>query len=232
MTNAHPLNTRGIINAMSMSPPPLSPDPYASYPPAGPGGHRAGLRAAVAVWVSAGLLLLFSTCCVGVIAMVGVLPMDQLRQADQSGQVPAEMWDQLGQAQPYIPLVAGGLALVTVLPAVVLLILGFSVKTGKRGATLAALVLSIVALAGVGLFAVLSAVGSLQSGQIDICSLSLFGGLAACLGWSVVSLKKALAVASDPGSGDVFQPMHQHHGPQNFRGDGRSVDDDPWENSL
>lgn len=212
-----------------MSPPPLPPDPYASYPPALPGESRAGLRAAVAVWVSAGLLLVFSTCCVGSLAMVGLMPLDQLKQADQSGQVPAEMWDQIGQAQAYIPLVAGLLALVTVVPAIVMLVLGFSIKSGKRGATLTALILSIVALVGVGLMLLLAVFGSLQSGQIDICSLSLFGGLAACLVWCVTSLKKALAEAGPSFAGDVFQPMHQHPDRSSPR---RSLDDDPWENSL
>lgn len=217
------------MRSMSMSPPPLPPDPYASYPSAVPGSGRAALRASIAVWVSASLLLLFSTCCVGSIAMLGLMPLDQLKQADRSGQVPTEMWDQIGQVQPYIPVIAAGLALITVLPAIVMLVLGFSVKKGKRGATMITFVLSIIALVGVGLFVLMALVGGLTSGQVDLCSLSLFVGLAACMVWCVLSLKKALAEAGPRVEGDTFQPMHQHANPASPR---RSVDDDPWENSL
>lgn len=227
-----------------MSPPPLPPDPYATYPASAPGGGpagRAGLRAAIAMWVTSSLFLIFSTCCVGGIAIMGAVPLDQIKQEmGESDQIPAEMWDQIGQVQPFMPVVAAVLALFTVLPAIVMLVLGFWVKNGSRGATITAMVFSIIALVGVGLMLLGSVASMVTTGQFDLCGTSLFMGLAAGFVWCVLSLKKALAQTRP--RGDVFQPMHQHPTPApgspgspgnrvpgNY---GRSPDDDPWENSL
>ena len=77
-----------------------------------------------------------------------------------------------------------------------------------------------------------SVIGMIQSGQIDICGMSLFLGLAACFVWCVISLKHALAATSAAPA--AFTPMHQHPAPGSAPGQasGRSPDDDPWENSL
>ncbi|MEM6855865.1 MAG: hypothetical protein AAF593_15765 [Planctomycetota bacterium] len=223
---------------MSMHPPPLPPDPYAVYPEVQPGEGRAGLQAAIAVWVTSGLFFLLSTCCVFGIVMLGVLPMDQLQQADETGQL-ADMWDEISQVRPYMPVVGAVLALFTVLPAAVMFVLGFWVKGGSRGATITALIISIIGLVAVGLMLLLTVVGMVTSGQIDLCSVTLFLGLAGCFVWCVLSLKQALSQTSP--RGDVFQPMHQHPAPgpgsqtpggQSAGGYRRSPDDDPWENSL
>lgn len=216
-----------------MSPPPLPPDPYATYPAVAPHGGRAGLRAAIAVWVTSSLFLIFSTCCVGGIAIMGAVPLDQIKQEmGESDQIPAEVWDQIGQVQPFMPVVAAVMALLTVLPAIVMLVLGFWIKSGSRGATITAMIISIIALAGVGLMLLGSVASMVTTGQFDICGMSLFMGLAASFVWCVLSLKKALAEARP--RGDVFQPMHQHPTPGSPASGnyGRSPDDDPWENSL
>ena len=219
-----------------MHPPPLPPDPYAVYPEVQPGGGRAGLQAASAVGVTAGWFFLLSTCCVFGIVMLGVLPLDRLQQADETGQL-ADMWDEISQVRPYMPVVGAVLALFTVLPAAVMFVLGFWVKGGSRGATITALIISIIGLVAVGLMLLLTVVGMVSSGQIDLCSFTLFLGLAGCFVWCVLSLKQALSQTAP--RGDVFQPMHQHPGPgsqtpggQSASGYRRSPDDDPWENSL
>lgn len=214
-----------------MAPPPLPPDPYAAYPGAPGPPNNAGLKAAVAVWVTFGIFLLFSTCCVGGIAAIGFLPLDQLKQADESGAMTQEMWDEFGNVQQYMPVAAAVIALFTLVPSVVMLVLGFSVKNGSRGATITAMVISILGLVGVGLMFLGSLFNMVTTGQFDICGLSLFLGLAACFVWCILSLKAALS-ANPPNAGypsGAFTPMHQHGTPSQPT---RSPDDDPWENSL
>lgn len=210
-----------------MSPPPLPPDPYAEYPdwpPPRDGRHR---HAAIAVWVSSSLLLLCSLCCVGIFTAVGFVSMDQLRQADEAGQIPAETWDEIGKAQSYMPVIAAATAVFTVLPAVVMIVLGFGVNRGKRGATVTAMVLSIAALVVIGLLFLLSLLGSVSQGGVDICGLLPMLVLGGCLVWCIVALKGALSGSRYHDGGDYPMPGG---GPGHATRGAR--DDDPWENSL
>lgn len=207
-----------------MSPPPLPPNPYADYPASGAGPQREGLNAAIAVWISATLFLILATCCSAVIGMIGVVPMDQFRQSPGAEDVPAEAWDQIATIQPYAAVIAIVLALLTVVPALAMIILGFSVKSSKRGATIVTLILACLALLIMGLMFLITVINMVTSGAIDICSLSLFGGMTGCWVWCVLSLKKALSVTGQI----VTDGINPGYG-TNY---GRSGDDDPWENSL
>lgn len=196
--------------------------PYPEMPPPRGGRHR---RAAIAVWVSASLLLLGSVCCVGLFAAMGLVPLHELRSAEGMEQVPAETWDEFERARPYLPVVAAVVGLFTVLPAAALLILGFPVARGRRGATMAAFILSIAALVVLGILMLVTLLGSVTSGGGNICGLIPILALVGGMVWCVVTLKAALAGAGfDPVAHS--DPAHRHSGGQ------YSPDDDPWEHSL
>lgn len=220
--------------SQSTPPPPYPPipDPYADDPGVPYVMHDPRCRrAAVAVWVSAGLMLLGSICCVGVMGAMGVVPLDEFRAAEGMQDVPDELWDDFATARPYLPAMAIVTALFTVLPAMALLILGFSVKRGRRGATLWAMILSIALLAMLGLTVLMVLVGFAMSGSVDVCSLLPILGLAGAMAWAVVSLKGALA-ATRAGGGGYSGAGHSGGGHSGGGRSGMSPDDDPWEHSL
>lgn len=213
-----------------MAPPPLPPDPYANYPgiPGAP-QNRAGVTASLAVWISAALLLISSTCCACVMGSMGVMPLDELKQSAGSEDIPPELWDQIGASQPYLATVGVVVTVLLVVPAVVMLVLGFGVRQGRRGPTLAALGLAIGAAIVHGALTIAWVVVMLRMGLIDVCSLGLLLLIEASLVWCILSLKKALTQIDPVYGNQAFAPMHQHGTPSQPT---RPYDDDPWENSL
>ncbi|MEM6459279.1 MAG: hypothetical protein AAF710_07805 [Planctomycetota bacterium] len=167
-------------------------------------------RAAVSVWVAAGLWLAVAGCCVLGVAVVGLVPLDEVRQQDTGGQVPPEVWDQLGQAQPVLPAAAAVIGLLTLVPAVVAVVLGFRVRRGGRGATRTCLVLAWIGLAVLGVSLLLSLPTVLRGG---VCNVLFTAGLTAVFVWCVVSLHRAL-----------------QSGPVDLAGYDGS--EDPWETRL
>ncbi|MEM9882266.1 MAG: hypothetical protein AAF800_05045 [Planctomycetota bacterium] len=167
-------------------------------------------RAAVSVWVAASLWLAVAGCCVLGVAVVGVVPLDEVRQQDTGGQVPPEVWDQLGRTQPVLPAAAAVIGVVTLAPAVVAVVLGFRVRRGDRGATRTCLVLAWVALGVLGVSLLLSLPGVVRGG---VCNVLFTAGLTAVFVWCVMSLHRALRI-----------------GPVDLAGYDGS--EDPWETRL
>ena len=195
-------------------------DPYA-YDTAG-SPHA---RAAVAVWVSAGLLFVLSVCCAGMFGMLGAIPIGELKQMDEAGEVPPEMWDQLAEAQPHMPAVAVGLAVVTMLPAIALLILGFYVRGGRRGAMIAAQAICWVPFGLLVIYVLLSLPAVATTGVAGVVGLLPSLAVGGVLFWAIRSLRYALrSPVSAPGSPDALPPQVHRRG--------NSPDDDPWEHLL
>ncbi|MEM7626446.1 MAG: hypothetical protein AAF333_12690 [Planctomycetota bacterium] len=191
-------------------------DPY-SYPYAAP--HYS--RAAVAVWTSAGLLLIFSVCCVSLITMLAVIPVGELKQMDEAGDVSAEDWNQLAQAQPYMPAMALATAVFTILPAVALIVLGFYVRGGRRGAAVTAQVICWVPFGLVILQVVLSLPSVPTAGAAGILGLLPSLALGGVLFWAIKSLRQAQRTPAPAAYGTPGTPPR-----------GVSPDDDPWEHLL
>jgi hypothetical protein len=162
--------------------------------------HR---RAALFTWISGVVLLLLSTCCVGSMLALAAMPLDEVRQMDREGQLPAEAWDQLKQIKPYLPTAAAVLAVVGILPAAALIVLGFGVRRGKRGMTTAAWVIAWVALGLTGLNLLLSLPAVATTGASGLINLLPSVALAALLWWTVRWLAAARAVEIDPDAWDA-----------------------------
>jgi len=205
---------------MSTLPPPPDPtDPaWAEAYPQAPPTHR---KAAIAVWVTAGVLLLFSTCCVGSLLMIGLMPIEELRAADTADQIPAEAWDQITQIRsaPEFKIIAIVLTLVVFAPAVALLVLGFSVRQGKPVATRVAYWITLVLSVVVGLSIVVSLPNLLRLGPSAIVDLLPSAALLGLLIWCTKTLQRSRAHPAahldTQGSTEAASP-----------------DDDPWEHML
>ncbi|MEO1237532.1 MAG: hypothetical protein AAFX76_12160 [Planctomycetota bacterium] len=201
-------------------------------PPAEPSGGGGYRRAAIAMWVSGSLLLLGSVCCVSSVALFAVVPLDELRSMEGMDQIPAEEWEQVETAQPFLLPTAIFLAALTLLPAIVMVVLAFGVAAGKRGTTKWALGVTIVPLVVVGGMAALSLVG----GGLANAVLPL--ALAGALGWCVWALKRALDEPEPWDAGGPYDPGYPGAGVGSPGAGlpgaglpGAGVDD-PWERSL
>lgn len=191
-------------------------DPFSN-----PYAHSHYPRAALAVWVSAGLLLVLSVCCVGGMTMLAVVPLNDLKQMEGMEEVPAETWKQMEQAQPQMAGKAVAAAFTTLLPALTLLVLGFFVRNGRRGATITAQVLCWIVLTLLTLNLVFSLPAMTTAGVAGVLGLLTALALGGVLFWAIKSLRLALRSPA-PGAADAFD-----HPPRVG-----SPDDDPWEHLL
>lgn len=148
-------------------------------------------RAALATWVSGGVLLLLSTCCVGSLMLLGGSSMTELQQLDRDGQLPEEAWRQLQQIKPYLPVISAVLAATTMLPAAALLVLGFAVRKGAAGPTKAAWLICWAALILVGLNIFFSLPAVISSGPGGLLNLLPSIALGMLLWWAVTSLRRS-----------------------------------------
>lgn len=172
---------------MTYYPPPSSMPPAPPYqPPGGPMGYApapgwnspllaAALRAAVMMWVLGALGLLFGFCMTTVAL---VAPLDMLmKQARQS--IPQAQSLHLSDSElvHLLKLLYLGMGVVLLAGSIVLLILGFFVRRGKRGA----IITGIVIFVGLTLFAAFSVL----SGVIQAATGNSFMLLGALL-WLVL----------------------------------------------
>lgn len=165
------------------------PDPSGSAP----GQSEAPQRAAVAMWVTAAVQMIVFGCCSLLLAGVGMLPEQTLRQ-EMSEQMPSDQLDQLVQGQPLLLIGAIVLMLVMFLPALVLLLLGFRVRSRRLGSARAA---RVILYAQAGLLAVVLAwyalVGAMQGVLLGICMpLVVLGGVLALVIWASRTLRTAI----------------------------------------
>ncbi len=184
-------------------------DSYSHDTPVSEAARRAGR----VVWIAAGVLLLGSMCCVSSFAVLGFTSLDQLRAQDTDGNVPAEAWEEMARLRPYFPVVAGVIALLTLLPAAVLLVLGFSIRRGSRGAMRAAYYVTAIPLGTLALMLVLMLLGIATQGAAALFNALPVMALVALLLWAFITLRRTLNAPAEP------LPYGDDGG-------------DPWEHSL
>lgn len=141
----------GYAGGMSTLDPGLEPpgDWQTPYPAQYPTPNQAGGKAAVYVWLSAGLQLAMSCCCglTGAVLMV-------MSTAQITENLPHDLpnRDQALQMLPVMgPALAVGSVVLLFIPAVILGILAFQVRCGGRAATTIALVILSIQCAGLAL---------------------------------------------------------------------------------
>ena len=210
-----------------MPPPPLPPDPYGDYYGTSPvlSGSRQSLIAAISTWISGVLLLLLSTCCVSSLVYVSTFSVDQLQQIFATEDLPEDYWENYSSFKSSLPVIIGLVAILTVIPSILLLILGFGVKKNNRLATVCSLIITSLALLIFGLFSVAGFFSVLATGQRDWSPILVMLLLCVILLWSVTALIKSLTQANRMTSSHQYA----HVATENMN---RSPDDDPWENSL
>ncbi len=199
----HRLPILAILRGMSTLDPGLEPpgDWQSSYPPVpgGPGGGSGGGgpteatgKAAVYVWLCAGLSLAMSCCCV-----LSAIGMKYLPKGELMRQVPADMpnRDMIEQVLPMMA-VAMGVAgvLLLLIPAVVLGVLGFTVRSGNRGAAIASMVILGIQGAAIGLLVVMNLIGSLVSRSAgDLLGVVILAGVFAVYVKAMTALWSSLS---------------------------------------
>jgi len=138
-------------------------------------------RAAVAVWVAGGLdLLVFGFC--GIFFLFGALLIPDAQLARAPG---AEAFN-AAQLRAMLWAVVVLVTLFMVAPGVVLLLLGFYVRRGKRWASLTAAIILFSQAALMGLLLMLDLLGALSTGQVlaVVVHLAVLGPLTWLLVWA------------------------------------------------
>ncbi len=197
-------------------PPPLP--PYGQpYPPVAYGSgpaidYRApAKRASILMFVLAFLTLVFAGC----IGLVSGYPLDQL-PAD-SRQVLEDLDRQLrNESNTTLSTALKVFAVMMALPAVVLLVLGIFVRSGKRGWVIASLVLAGLMLAVL----VLQMLGGLSQGAGGLANFCMLSIPASLFGLLIGFLISAYRAAGMVGRGMVpegYPPMYGHQ-PGAFQG--------------
>ena len=138
--------------------------PY-TPPPGRPGGPtEAANKAAVYVWLCAGLSLLTACCCVFTALGLAIVPTDELIR-----QLPADLpnREQVIQALPTLGVVMGIFGvLLMLIPAVTLGLLGFPVRSGSRGASIASMIVLGIQAGVLGLMLLTILAGVLINGAV------------------------------------------------------------------
>ncbi|MEL7087076.1 MAG: hypothetical protein AAGL98_01315, partial [Planctomycetota bacterium] len=154
-----------------------------------------------------------------VMTMLAAVPIGEMKRMEGMEDVPAETWKQMGQIQPYMAGAAVATTVLTVLPAAALLVLGFFVRRGRRGAAVAAQVLCWIPFGLVIVNLVLSLPAVATTGVAGVLGLLPSLALGGVLLWAIKSLRAALR---SPDPDDAFDHPPRHGSP----------DDDPWEHLL
>jgi len=161
-------------------------------------------RAAIAVWIAAGVELALFGCCGVLFALIAtVLPASDFAEAAAAAQA--------SPSQVRVMLWVGVVlvSVVMVVPGFVLLGLGFPVRAGKRAAMIAAAVMLLVQAALLAGFTLLQVVASAAMGELlaGLLQTVVRGPAVAVLVWAVVEVLRAWRSAGGGGSGAV--PMRE-----------------------
>ncbi len=172
--------------------------PY-TPPPGGAGGPTdEARRGAGYVWICAGLSLAMSCCCVLSALGMSMLPRDEIMR-----QLPADLpnRDQFEQMLPMLAALMGAVGvLVLLIPAVVLGVLGFKVRSGGRGAVVASMVILGLQGAALALVILINLVGVLVNRSIgDLIGVILMAAILAVYIKALAALWAALNPRSDSG---------------------------------
>ncbi len=120
-----------------------------AYAPQDPGPNPAGGKAATYLWLSAGLQLLLSCCCgltgLGLMLMSAAEVMENMPRDIPNREEALRMLPYMG------PIMAIGSVVLLFLPALVLGILAFPVRSGGRAASIAALVILTIQCLGLAM---------------------------------------------------------------------------------
>lgn len=120
-----------------------------AYAPQDPGPNPAGGKAAVYLWFSAGLQFVISCCCgltgLGLMLMSNAEIMENMPRDIPNREEALKMLPYMG------PAMAIGSVVLLFLPALVLSILAFWVRSGGRAATIIALLILSIQCLGLGL---------------------------------------------------------------------------------
>lgn len=157
------------------------------------------LRAARAVWVTAGVVIVLFGGCSLVLGILGMTPAERWPQVDMG--VPAE------QMRMATWVAAVVMAATFWLPGLALMFLGFGVKSGQKVPTLAAAVILVAQALLLGLFILLSLAGTLMGGGSVLellLSVVFYGGVLALILWAVVRVMHARRVG-----GEVVRPAEE-----------------------
>ncbi len=165
-----------------------------SPPPSGP--TDAANIAAIYVWISAGIGLVMSCCCLGLTAGLMLVPPETLLK-----ELPPQMpVDEVRSILPVIAVVSAiiGVGLLLI-PSLVLAVLGFKVRSASRGACITAIILIGLQTVMIGLWLVSALMGILTTGMTPgaIIPILLSGGYLGLLIWTLAKLRAVLAVAAD-----------------------------------
>lgn len=203
-----PFQTRATVGYPRVMDAPSPPPPPPSAPP--PTSPAPATRAAVAVWVAAAIQVILFGGCALLLGLAAMSPEAQLRQA--TGEMPAQIT--AGQMRIVLWAFAGLIALTMWVPGLVLLFLGFGVKEGRRGQTLAAAVILVVQAVLLGFFVLLPTVNTLLEGGPLIgvaVHLLVFGGLLWIVVWAARRALLARRAATAP-MFDAEEPWNRHLG--------------------
>lgn len=150
--------------------------PYAPPPPRG--RTEATDRAAVYVWLCAGLCLALACCC-----GMSVVGMTMLPTSEIMSQIPADMpnRDQIQQLLPVMAVVMGIVAVVFLLiPGIVLAILGFPIRAGGRPSAITAMIILGIQALVLGLITLMNLLGVIISRSLgDLIGVFILAGVVA-----------------------------------------------------
>ena len=167
------------------------------YDPPPPGPTGAGAAAAGYVWLCAALGLVMSGCC-GIGGVIfALVPADEvMRQLPQD----APNREQVVQMLPMLPTIGTVMAVAAVvlmlLPALLLAVLGFKVRSGGRGASITAMI--VLGVQGLALVFVLlmSLTGLLVTRVVavaDLVFIALTAGVLLLVGVTIAKLRASLS---------------------------------------
>ena len=181
--------------------------------------HQIYRSASTAVWLAAGLVFLLSSCCVtGMAQLARVSPGQFASTVDPGGQLPAGT---LPQLQAVMVPAAALLGVLTVVPAGVLLWLGFGVRQGRERALWHARWLTTALLWLAGLSTVLALPMLLSGGLAGLLNFLLNFATAGLLFRALHRVRAAQAVAAEHGEWededysdrDPWEPMSRRDWP-------------------
>jgi hypothetical protein len=184
------------IRSVSQLPPYMPPDPSAwGYFASNPEGQllRPARRASWLMLILGGLLLAAGACCVGIGTLMpwDQMPPDSLAQMQQ-------LEKQVGVSVPFLMTVFG---VMTVVPGVVLLIVGFFVRSGGLGSIITGIVVTAIIIL-VLLVMLLSALERAASGQAGDAAMGLvfftvlLAGFGLLLAWLVQAARQTGQLAA------------------------------------
>jgi hypothetical protein len=143
--------------------------------------------AAVALWVTAAVLVLTGGCLAGSLGVLASQSPDQWIAS--MGNLTPEQQEQLRQVHPYLRTTAIMVAVSAVVPGILLAVFAFSVRRGKRWAMTAAWILCIL----LGLYNLMNLVSGVAAGNPAgaIMAIVVFGGVLALIAWSFITVGRA-----------------------------------------